>query len=63
MDDFLEFIKIEKGLSKNTYISYQNDLDIYYKYLTNNKIFELYSLYEGIKLSILVFIFDKYSKV
>ena len=32
MDDFLEFIKIEKGLSKNTYISYQNDLDIYYKY-------------------------------
>lgn len=41
MDDFLEFIKIEKGLSKNTYISYQNDLDIYYKYLTNNKIFDI----------------------
>ena len=30
MDDFLEFIKIEKGLSENTYISYKNDIYIYY---------------------------------
>lgn len=41
MDDFLEFIKIEKGLSENTYISYKNDLDIYYEYLVANKIFEI----------------------
>ena len=41
MDDFLEFIKIEKGLSENTYISYKNDLDIYYEYLVANKIFDI----------------------
>ena len=41
MDDFLEFIKIEKGLSENTYKSYKNDLDIYYEYLVANKIFDI----------------------
>lgn len=38
INDFLEFIKIEKGLSENTYISYKNDLDIYYDYLIKHNI-------------------------
>lgn len=56
IEDFLEFIKIEKGLSKNTYISYKNDLDIYYDYLIKNQIYSI----RNVKSKDIINFIDKY---
>lgn len=39
--DFLNYCVFEKGLSDKTKLSYQNDLDIYKEYLSNNKIYSV----------------------
>ena len=39
--DFLNYCVFEKGLSDKTKLSYQNDLDIYREYLSNNKIYSV----------------------
>ncbi len=38
IDDFIKFIKFEKGLSENTAIAYRNDLKLFEKFLINLKI-------------------------
>ena len=38
INDFLSYCLIDKGLSKNTYLSYQNDLEKYKDYLTSHNI-------------------------
>ncbi|WP_103665168.1 site-specific tyrosine recombinase XerD [Gracilimonas amylolytica] len=37
LDLYLQFIKLEKGLSKNSVVSYKNDLERYFVYLTAEK--------------------------
>ncbi len=39
--DFLNYCVFEKGLSDKTKLSYQNDLDIYKEYLSNNNIYSV----------------------
>jgi integrase/recombinase XerD len=38
LEEFFNFLSVEKGLSKNTLSSYRNDLNKYISYLENNKI-------------------------
>ena len=38
LDDYLVFLKIEKGLAQNTVESYRRDIEQYIKFLKNNKI-------------------------
>jgi len=38
LDDFINYILIEKGLSKNTALAYRTDLNIYLKFLEDKKI-------------------------
>ncbi len=38
LEEFFNFLSVEKGLSKNTLSSYKNDLNKYIGYLENNKI-------------------------
>lgn len=38
LEEFFNFLSVEKGLSKNTLSSYRNDLNKYINYLENNKI-------------------------
>lgn len=42
LKEFLDYIKIEKGLSNNTCYSYKKDLDKYLAYMKDNKIITFY---------------------
>ena len=44
IENFLDFVSYEKGLSKNTQLSYRNDLLKFSNYLTKKKILNLNSL-------------------
>lgn len=37
LQDFIHYLTIEKGLAKNTLLSYKRDLDSYYKFLKNQQ--------------------------
>ena len=36
INKYLDYLKYERKLSKNTILSYENDLNNYYKYIKNN---------------------------
>ena len=38
VDDFINYILIEKGLSKNTALAYRTDLNTYLKFLEEKKL-------------------------
>ncbi len=44
IDEFLNYCLIDKGLSKNTYLSYKNDLEKYKNYLNKQNINQIYDI-------------------
>lgn len=41
LDEYLQYLSLEKGLSKNTILSYQSDLQKFFSYLLKEQIFDI----------------------
>ena len=45
INKFMEYLEYEKGYSKKTIISYENDLELFNKFLKENKITSITTIY------------------
>ncbi|MBM3253862.1 MAG: site-specific tyrosine recombinase XerD [Candidatus Omnitrophica bacterium] len=59
VEEFLNYLSVEKGLSKNTLLSYRNDLNKYITYLTKNGIGSLENVKRQDITNFLLFLKDK----